>query len=131
LSDHKAFLFDKAKNLLVIPARVVRQNAVQNGKLSAGEPQVWYGAYVFGVDPESGFVLRGTVEHGTGDSGYYWYGSSKNEVKRSLYIGDTLYTLSSAKILANPLDQINKTVATITLDGKDEVLYPPMPMMME
>ena len=46
--------------------------------------------------------------------------------KRQLYIGDTLYTLSSAKILANPLSQINTTVATIQLDGKDEVLYPPM-----
>jgi uncharacterized secreted protein with C-terminal beta-propeller domain len=126
LADHKAFLFDKAKNLLVIPARVVRQDASQKEKLSGDQPRVWYGAYVFGVNPDSGFVLRGTVEHGTGVSGYYWYGSSKNEVKRSLYIGDTLYTLSSAKILANPLDTINTTVATIELGGKDEILYPIM-----
>ena len=126
LSDHKAFLFDKAKNLLVIPARVVKQDAVQDKKLSGDQPQIWYGAYVFGVNPDTGFVLRGTVEHGTGGSGYYYYGSSRNEVKRSLYIGDTLYTLSSAKILANPLSQINTTVATIKLDGKDDVLYPPM-----
>jgi uncharacterized secreted protein with C-terminal beta-propeller domain len=128
LSDHKAFLFDKAKNLLVIPARVVPQNAVQATKLSGDQPQVWYGAYVFGVSPENGFALRGTVEHGTGGTGYYYYGSSANEVKRSLYIGDTLYTLSAAKILANPLDQINKTVATITINGKDDVLYPPVKM---
>jgi uncharacterized secreted protein with C-terminal beta-propeller domain len=126
LSDHKAFLFDKGKNLLVIPARVVNQNAVQNAKLSGDQPNIWYGAYVFGVNPDTGFVLRGTVEHGTGGNGYYWYGSSANEVKRSLYIGDTLYTLSSAKILANPLSQINTTIATIQLDGKDEVLYPVM-----
>jgi inhibitor of cysteine peptidase len=129
LSDHKAFLFDKTKNLLVIPARVVRQEAVQADKIGASQSQVWYGAYVFGVNPESGFILRGTVEHGTGGSGYYYYGSSKNEVKRSLYIGDTLYTLSSAKILANPLDNINTTVATIPLDGKDDVLYPDMRMV--
>ena len=131
LSDHKAFLFDKAKNLLVIPARVVRQDAMQQETIGGSQPQVWYGAYVFGVNPEYGFVLRGTVEHGAGGSGYYYYGSSKNEVKRSLYIGDTLYTLSSAKILANPLDNINKTVATIELDGKDDVLYPDMRMMVE
>ncbi|MDP3565169.1 MAG: beta-propeller domain-containing protein [Methanoregula sp.] len=129
LSDHKAFLFDKAKNLLVIPARVVKQDAIQDKKLSRDQPQIWYGAYVFGINPETGFVLRGTVEHGTGGSGYYWYGSSAHEVKRSLYIGDTLYTLSSAKILANPLNQINTTVATIKLDGKDDVLYPDMRMM--
>lgn len=124
LSDHKAFLFDKQKNLLVIPARVVRQDTSGTEKIVGDQPQIWYGAYVFGVDLSSGFVLRGTVEHGTGGSGYYYYGSSKNEVKRSLYIGDTLYTLSTAKILANPLDAINTTVATITLEGREDVLYP-------
>ena len=126
LTDHRAFLFDKNKNLLVIPARVVKQNTVQNDKLSGNQPQIWYGAYVFGVSPDSGFVLRGTVEHGTGGSGYYYYGSSQNEVKRSLYIGDTLYTLSSAKILANSLNQINTTVATIQLPNGGDVLYPVM-----
>ncbi|MDO9550314.1 MAG: beta-propeller domain-containing protein [Methanoregula sp.] len=126
LSDHKAFLFDKAKNLLVIPARVVKQDAGQGSKIGGDQSQVWYGAYVFGVNPDTGFVLRGTVEHGTGGGGYYYYGSSRDEVKRSLYIGDTLYTLSPGKILANPLSQINTTVSTIHLDGKDEILYPVM-----
>ncbi|PKL69783.1 MAG: hypothetical protein CVV30_08510 [Methanomicrobiales archaeon HGW-Methanomicrobiales-1] len=126
LSDHKAFLFDKAKNLLVIPARVVKIDTSQSDKLRGDQAQVWFGAYVFGVTPETGFTLRGTVEHGTGGGGYYYYGSSRDEVKRSLYIGDTLYTLSSGKILANPLNQINTTVATIHLDGKDEILYPVM-----
>ena len=124
LSDHKAFLFDKTKNLLVIPARVVKIDTSQSDKLRGDQAQVWFGAYVFGVTPETGFTLRGTVEHGTGGGGYYYYGSSRDEVKRSLYIGDTLYTLSLAKILANPLNQINTTVATIHLDGKDEILYP-------
>ena len=126
LMDHKAFLFDKAKNLLVIPARVVTNQPAVAGKYGVNQPNIWYGVYVFGVTPETGFTLRGTVQHGTDNSSYYWYGSSQNEVKRSLYIGDTLYTLSSAKILANPLDQINKTIATINLPGGGDVLYPPM-----
>jgi inhibitor of cysteine peptidase len=126
LSDHKAFLFDKEKNILVIPARVVNQDTNPTDKVSASQPQVWYGAYVFGVSPENGFTLKGTVQHGTGGDRYYYYGSSKNEVRRSLYIGDTLFTLSAAKILANPLNAINTTVATITLDGRDDVLYPPV-----
>lgn len=131
LSDHKAFLFDKEKNLLVIPARVVRQDTSGMEKIGRTQPQVWYGAYVFGVDPASGFVLRGTVEHGTQGESYYWYGNSKNEVKRSLYIGDTLYTLSTAKILANPLDDISRTVVTITLDSREDVLYPDVMRAME
>ena len=126
LTDHKAFLFDKSKNLLVIPARVVKNEAAVTDKYGTTQPSIWYGAYVFGVTPETGFTLRGTVQHGTDNRSYYWYGSSQNEVKRSLYIGDILYTLSSAKILANPLDQINKTVATISLPGGGDVLYPPM-----
>ncbi|HII98636.1 MAG TPA: hypothetical protein HA272_05120, partial [Methanoregula sp.] len=131
LSDHKAFLFDKSKNLLVIPVRVVRQDTTGMEKIGSTRPQVWYGAYVFGVDPSSGFILKGTVEHGTQGESYYWYGNSKNEVKRSLYIGTTLYTLSTAKILANPLDDISRTVATITLDSRDDVLYPDVMRAME
>jgi inhibitor of cysteine peptidase len=125
LSDHKAFLFDKSKNLLVIPARVVRTTDV-DGKYNASSPNIWYGAYVFGLTPETGFVLKGTVEHGTGSNTYYWYGSSQNEVKRSLYIGDVLFTLSTKKILANSLSNINTTITTINLPGGDEVLYPVM-----
>ena len=130
LTDHKAFLFDKEKNLLVIPARVVKNQvpvvAEKTGIERPVQPTIWYGAYVFGVTPEAGFTLRGTVEHGTGSDNYYYYGSSQNEVKRSLYIGNVLYTLSSKKILANPLSDINTTVATITLPGAgDDVLYPP------
>jgi inhibitor of cysteine peptidase len=127
LSDHKAFLFDKAKNLLVIPARVVKSEPVVYEKGGTiRQNNIWYGAYVFGLTPETGFTLRGTVEHGIGSDRYYYYGSSQNEVKRSLYIGDVLYTLSSRKILANSLSQINTTITTINLPGGSDVLYPVM-----
>ena len=126
LSDHKAFLFDKTKNLLVIPARVVKSGGIAADTKSMYTPNIWYGAYVFGVTPQTGFTLRGTVEHGTGSDQYYSYGSSANEVKRSLYIGDVLYTLSSKKILASSLSQINTTIATISLPGGNDVLYPVM-----
>jgi uncharacterized secreted protein with C-terminal beta-propeller domain len=123
LSDHRAFLFDKTKNLLVIPARVVQMIDMPE-KYTSDQQRIWYGAYVFGIAPETGFVLRGTVEHGS-SGGYSWY-SSPYDVKRSLYIGDTLYTLSQKQILANSLSQINTTIATIKLPGGDDVLYPVM-----
>ncbi|HQN92251.1 MAG TPA: beta-propeller domain-containing protein, partial [Methanoculleus sp.] len=115
LTDHHAFLFDKGKNLLVIPIRAVSNAPVIKGDSYNYQPQIWYGAYVFGLTPESGFTLRGTVQHGTGDGGYYYYGSSAAEVKRSLYIGDILYTMSSKQIKANPLGDLNTTIATIPL----------------
>ena len=45
---------------------------------------------------------EGKVTHSSEDSqGYYW--GSRDAVKRSLYIGDVLYTLSSAEIIATDL----------------------------
>ena len=127
LSDHHAFLFEKGKNLLVIPVRAVSNEPVtQEDSSSAYRPYVWYGAYVFGLTPETGFTLKGTVQHGSGDSGYYYYGSSTSEVKRSLYIGDILYTMSSKQIKANPLDDLNTTITTIPLPNGGEILYPPL-----
>ena len=125
-TDHKAFLFDKAKNLLVIPARVVVNQPAAADTTGMVQPNIWYGAYVFGVTPETGFTLRGTVEHGTGGSSYYWYGSSNAEVRRSLYIGDVLYTISAKQIKANSLTAINTTIVTISLPDGGDVLYPPM-----
>ncbi|MDD1718425.1 MAG: beta-propeller domain-containing protein [Methanoregulaceae archaeon] len=124
LNDHHAFLFDRNKNLLVIPIRAVSMDQVVKGDYYGNRQQVWYGAYVFGLTPESGFALKGTVQHGAGDSGYYYYGSSNSEVKRSLYIGNVLYTMSTKQIKANPLDNINTTIATVPLPGFGDVLYP-------
>jgi inhibitor of cysteine peptidase len=122
LSDHKAFFFDRDRNLLVIPARVVTQWQSQIAQ-SPGDLQIWYGAYVFGVAPDTGFTLKGTVEHGTGGNRYYWYGSSASEVKRSLSIDNILYTLSAKQILANSLDNVNTSLARIPL-GNEDILYP-------
>jgi uncharacterized secreted protein with C-terminal beta-propeller domain len=130
LYDHKAFLFDKGKNLLVLPIRQVTITpVVQKPGYYDNQQRIWYGAYVFGVDPDKGFVLRGTVEHGSGSSGYYYYGSSANEVKRSLYIADDLFTISSAKIVATDLADINNTIRTIDLRGGPDYPDVPMPMV--
>ena len=128
LSDHKAFLFDRAKNLLVIPVRAVTIAPIVKDGYNGENQRVWYGAYVFGVTPETGFVLKGTVEHGSADSGYYWYGSSANEVKRSLYIENDLYTISSTKIIASDLANISTTIKTIGLPGGPDYRNVPVPM---
>jgi uncharacterized secreted protein with C-terminal beta-propeller domain len=124
LADHHAFLFDRAKNLLVIPIRAVTADPVIKGDSYSNRPQVWYGAYVFGLTPQTGFALRGTVQHGSGDAGYYYYGSSSSEVKRSLYIGDVLYTMSTKQIKANSLDDLTTTLATIPLPPAGDIYYP-------
>lgn len=116
LSDHKAFLFDKTRNLLVIPVLLAQLDPAV--KAQAEEPNVYgdytfQGAFVFDLTLEKGFVEKGRVTHYVSDetfkkSGYYYYGDG-NSIKRSLYIGDQLYTISDNKILANALGDLSKT----------------------
>lgn len=114
LHDHKAFLFSKSNNLLVIPILLAE---IDEEKYPSGvEPYaygdyIWQGAYVFDLTLENGFVLKGKVSHLENDSemvktGYYYY-SSPYDVKRSLYIDDVLYTISSKMIKMNDLNNLD------------------------
>jgi len=112
LWDHKAFLFDKSRNLLVMP---ILEAKVDETKYSEeeldwayGEP-VYQGAYVFDISVVNGLQLRGRITHIDDPSeleeGYYYY-YSPFAVERSLYIGDVLYTISQAKIKMNSLETL-------------------------
>jgi len=114
LSDHKAFLFDKLKNLLVMPVSVaeIDENKYLNGvPLTTRGDFVWQGAYVFDISLDEGLVLKGRITHLEDDSdlmksGYYF--SSPFSVKRSLYIDNVLYTISDKKIKMNSLEDLEQ-----------------------
>ncbi len=91
LYDHRAFLFSREKNLLVIPISLVE-----------GEQWTWQGAYVFDLTLESGFVLKGKVAHSDFASPETAWDYT-NMVSRSLYIGDVLYTISEGQVKMNGL----------------------------
>jgi inhibitor of cysteine peptidase len=106
LRDHKAFLFDKLKNLLVIPVRVAE---IDETKYPEGVPSyvsgtpVWQGSYVFNITLTDGLVLRDSITHlengiNTGDDSHW--------VNRALYIENVLYTLSNKKIKMNNLEDL-------------------------
>jgi uncharacterized secreted protein with C-terminal beta-propeller domain len=113
LWDHKAFLFDKSRNLLVIPVLVAKvdESEYPGGVPSwaYGEP-VWQGAYVFHVSLDAGIRLEGRITHIESsadlEEGYYYY-YSPFSVERSLYIDDVLYTISQAKIKMNSLENLD------------------------
>jgi inhibitor of cysteine peptidase len=112
LWDHKALLFDRERNLLVIPVTEAKIDPSQyDGTVpdwAYGEP-VWQGAYVFTISPDS-LVLRGRITHmedaETLKMGYY-YGYDY-QVQRSLYIDNVLYTISSMKVKMNSLDTLTE-----------------------
>jgi len=108
LSDHKAFLFDKSRNLLVIPVSVAEIDLKKYPEEIPPYTQgdfVWQGAYVFDISLDYGLVLKGRITHAEDTSSYpsYLY-----HVKRSLYIDNVLYTISDKKIKMNRLEDLEQ-----------------------
>ena len=93
LTEHKAFLFDRSKDLLVIPVSTYDEYRYS----------LWQGAYVFNITLSDGLVLRGNVTHQENGAGgwddSYW-------VKRTLYIENVLYTISDKKMKMNDLEDL-------------------------
>ena len=97
LNDHKAFLFSKSKNLLVIPVTIYEEWKYE-----------FNGAYVFNVDLTNGLQLKGNVTHQneSANKSEYYYPEWQNTVRRALYMDNVLYTISNKMIKANNLDSI-------------------------
>ena len=128
LQDHKAFLHDKEKELLVLPIMLseIPEELKKNPEEQAtgqtitsptivrpdnfpsyGEP-VFQGAFVYKVTLENGFEERGRITHISEDEelkrGYYY--GDEYSVKRALFIGNVLYTLSDKMLKANDLQSL-------------------------
>ncbi len=112
LWDHKAFLFDKEQNLLVIPVLVAEIDpndyAGEVPDWAYGE-YVWQGAYVFDISLD-GLELRGKITHLPDNQDLlksgYWF-DSDYAVERSFYIENVLYTISDKLVKMNDLESLN------------------------
>lgn len=103
LYEHKAFLFDEEKNLLIIP---VSTDYIES-------------AYVFNIT-SSDIELRGMISHlDTSISeentskiepyeSAYWKGDYRYSITRSLYIDDVIYTFSDAMIQMNNMSTLQE-----------------------
>jgi uncharacterized secreted protein with C-terminal beta-propeller domain len=123
LYDHHAFLFDKDKQLLVIPISLYEIpqrifNSINESNITVIEPEwgefTFQGAYVYRLTLENGFEFQGRITHQTPEqmqhpSNYYWYwGSSNTDITRSLYIGNVLYTVSGSMVKMNDLTDLSE-----------------------
>lgn len=80
--------------------------------------EYWQGAYVFNVNPSAGFTLKGTITHldtSLFDSNRMLNQTStyvdtyNNQISRSLYIDNSLYTFSTALVKVNSLSDLTQT----------------------
>ncbi len=111
LYTHKAFLFSKSKDLLVIPIRLYE---IDESKYPGEIPPnaygdfIWQGAYVFSVTTDDGFVLKGRISHldHFPDFEENPHKYAKYFVKRSLYIEDEILTVSEKMVKIHQLDTL-------------------------
>jgi len=109
LTDHKAFLFDKSRELLALP---ISANWAQWTDITDYIKSFWQGEYVFNISLSNGFVLKGSVTHQENDTvewdSSYW-------VKRAVCIDNVLYTVSDKKVKLNSLENLDliKEIALI------------------
>ncbi|MEK6825474.1 MAG: beta-propeller domain-containing protein [Nanoarchaeota archaeon] len=111
LHDHKAFLFDKQKNLLVLPILLaeVDKSKLQGQDLdSAYGTSVWQGAYVMHIDLHN-ITVKGKIIH-VDDASLkkYKWNDEQFTIKRALTINDVLYTVSGGQIQAHTLENISE-----------------------
>lgn len=102
--NHKAFFFDKSRNVLSIPISGDSDSLEHiTPKVFAPEYNRWSGFYVFDVSSTEGFSIKGTVTHSDSDSRYYGMGDA-----RTFYIDDVLYTASQGYLKMNSLDNLEE-----------------------
>ena len=121
INEHKAFLFSKDKNLLVIPVTMqedvveVQKSVIFEEDMIIMPPVRKYfnGAAVFDIS-KKGFELKGKIDH-SNDDNKSW--NRNSNVQRSLYIDNVLYTLSNKYLKANGLNDLNE-IKSIELVSK-------------
>ena len=105
LHNHKAFFFDKSRNVLSIPVSgdIESLESSSSAKMFAPEYNRWSGFYVFDLDKSEGFDLKGTVTHSDDSSRYYGMNQA-----RTFYIDDVLYTASNDYLKMNSFDELKE-----------------------
>ncbi len=117
LHDHKAFLFDKEKELLVIPVSLYEISEEIKNQYDIIPDSIYgeftfQGAFVIRLNL-NGFEYRDRITHVSEDDKqkdeYWWHWrDSSSFISRSLYIEDTLYTISSKMVKMNSLADLSE-----------------------
>lgn len=117
LTNHKALLFSKEKQLLAIPVNNYSEDfeikstsdnydSIINAYTSYNKEYVSEGYFVYNINLTEGINLKGIITHNTTKSKYSYYNISR--LLRGLYIDDNLYTISEDYIKINKLDDLRE-----------------------
>ncbi len=118
LTNPKALLFFKARELIAIPVNNYSEDVEYGTETDSysstislyknyNKPYIAEGYFVYSINLEDGFKLKGTITHETEKSSYF-YVTKNTKLLRGLYIDDNLYTVSESVIKVNKLDTLEQ-----------------------
>ena len=116
LTNHKALLFSKEKQLLAIPVNNYNEdfeistssdnyNSMVNQYRNYSKPYISEGYFVYQINLTDGLNLKGTIIHEKQTSKGY---STQSKLLRGLYIENNLYTISEDFIKINQLEDLKE-----------------------
>ena len=127
LTNPKALLFSKEKSLIAIPVNNYSQDfevtssnnyeTMINNYTKYGKPYNAEGYFVYNINVQDGFKLKGVITHEKTNATYYY---SNSKLLRGLYIDNNLYTVSETMIKVNELDSL-KAVGELKLKNIENV----------
>ena len=128
LTNPKALLFSKEKNLLAIPVNNYAEDFTSdisgeyeeeiNNFTSRSENYISEGYFVYNVNLKDGFNLKGVINHNKSISDYYYYYYNDSRLLRGLYIDNNLYTVSEDAVKVHKLDNLEQ-VTELKLKGEE------------
>lgn len=115
LNNPKALLFSKEKNLIAIPVNNYSEDfsinsssdsheSIINSYKNYNKTYVAEGYFVYNINIEDGFNLKGVITHEASKNTKYYYNTSK--LLRGLYIENNLYTVSETAVKVNDLETL-------------------------
>lgn len=115
LTNHKALLFSKEKELIAIPVNNYKEDFEINSSantydslvrnyINYNKAYISEGYFVYHINLQDGFQLKGIVNHEKQRSSY----SQNSKLLRGLYIEDNLYTVSEEEIKVNKLENMER-----------------------
>ena len=112
LTDHLAFTFFAARNLLALPMTIC---AGSGGGGTYGNTMTFSGLMVYDATVAGGFNLRGRVAHprGADASCSSWWTNASSEVKRSVFMDDHVFSVSESRVKVNRIDNLGVDLATV------------------
>jgi uncharacterized secreted protein with C-terminal beta-propeller domain len=122
LNNHKAILFDKEKELLVLPITIVENKTANTDYY--GTEQTFQGAVILNVSLTNGLSEKGKITHVSADEemkrGYYY--DSTSIIRRSLFMDNVLYTFSDKMLKTNELSDLS-AISEVAFPGASQSGY--------